>query len=127
MVAGIRINPAASKSIKEAFSIKAVSKQYVDAKDEWYYDETTKEFKQLTQDDVDAGKTFRALKLDNAGKPVKDSKGNPIYGFYVTVELVHPGTLAANKTYTVPIEIRYQKQNVNTKGNSLNLSVTLNK
>ena len=91
------------------------------------YDDEKKEYRQADEDDVDKG-TYRAIRVDETtGMPVKDAKGLPTYGFYVTLSLDHPSVLAGNKTYTVPIEIRYEYQNVDTNGNILNLSTTVYK
>ena len=127
VVAGVRISTKAAANIKEAFSIKNVSDQFVSAEGQWLYDDEKKEYRQADGHDVAKG-TYRAIRVDETtGMPVKDAKGLPTYGFYVTLSLDHPSVLAGNKTYTVPIEIRYEYQNVDTNGNMLNLSTTVYK
>ena len=126
VVAGVRISTKAAANIKEAFSIKEVSDQFVTA-GQWLYDDEKKEYRVATVDDAAEG-TYRSIMVDQTtSKPVKDAKGLPTYGFYVTLSLDHPSVLAGNKTYTVPIEIRYLYQNVDTNGTMLNLSTTVYK
>jgi hypothetical protein len=62
---------------------------------------------------------------DSNGNYILDKNKDKIPCAWVYVQLVEPSILVGGKTYTVPIEIRYENQDKYTKGNIVNFKVTI--
>ena len=57
--------------------------------------------------------------------PVLDKNKDKIPCAWIQVQLVEPSILVNGKTYTIPIEVRYENQDKYTKGNIVNFKVTI--
>ena len=94
-----KIDDSASTQIRRAFKVTEVL-QYTED-DEPYY---------LT---------------DSNGNYIYDKNKDKIPCGWIYVQMVEPAVLVKGKTYTVPVEIRYENQDANTKGNVVNFKVTI--
>lgn len=62
---------------------------------------------------------------DTNGNYVLDKNKDKIPCAWICVQLVEPSILVNGKTYTIPIEVRYENQDKYTKGNIVNFKVTI--
>lgn len=63
--------------------------------------------------------------IDANNNYIRDKNKDRVPGAKISVKLVEPAILVKGKTYTVPVEIRYENQDANTKGNVVNFKVTI--